>query len=190
MVKKRLLIGLLVLGFISISGVIFFQKQSKTFLSKPTVDDWNGLCSKRWIISADVEKFSYSTDRITKLVGLVTDSNVKSLEYDLVRYKGANDMINEFDIRDKEGNYAPAPDYHVGWQKINMSFNKIPAEFSLEPKFPEKFSKDYLVGIYFRATCKDGSVGHLTRIFIQKSGNYLLYAVGSSNPNAAKYFRY
>lgn len=182
------------IGLIIIGAIFVIQKNTNLQILKTgPVEEKIGVCTREHPVAIDLDKSLYSEKDITKVVGTINNSNIKTLEYDLVRYKGASDLIMEFDVikpNDKPGGvYDPAPDYHVGWEKINVNLSKNPAEFSFEPKFPDKFQKDYLLGIYFRATCKDGSVGRLTRIFIQKGSNFNLYAVGSNNPNKARYFK-
>lgn len=169
-------------------------KSSPTTNSTASSNPAVASCPREKVISIDLEKSTYSKTNVTQVVGTIP-ANLASahLEYDLVAYKDAPGMINEWDIFTKTGVYGPAQDMHTGWKKATLSQSTPLTMLTVIPQFPPSFASRPYLGIYFRLVCADGSRTpdiRFTRMYIdrhQLDGS--LYGVGTSNPNSTKYFK-
>lgn len=138
------------------------------------------------IVSIDLEASQYSSDNVATVVGSVAGgANIEKLEYDIVAYKGGTDAEKELYVI-KDGVFAPDEGFNLGWTPVEVEKS---GEFSLVPAFPKTFSSTMFLGVYFKATCQDGTENGLTRLVIDRhlDGN-ALYSVSTDNPESSKFF--
>lgn len=160
---------------------------------KPTDEPASANCPQERMISVDLEASSYDQNNVTQVVGNVTgDFDFEALEYNLVAYTNAQDMINEFDVV-KNATFSPASDHQTGWQKLALSQTAAPVSFTLVPGFSNTWTSRPYLGIYFKVTCSDGTATpdtKLTRMYIDKHPiDTSLFGVGTNNPLTTKYFK-
>lgn len=162
---------------------------------------WSGLkqnklsnpqCPKKPIVLVDLEKSTYTSNNIKKVVGSIDLDYklIKGIQYDLFGFSGTTGLFNSYwneelwDVTDNDNLK------HTGWQKLNLEAKNSPVTFGFEPQFPEKIIKQNFLGVYIKAVCKDESTSYSTKIDLMRDNqNSTLRWVSSTKPQVLKNFK-